>query len=831
MLFAALRRAKTRRLVVRAERLESRSLLSGSLSGIVYDDLTGNGPRPGPADIPLAGQTVELHRFQNPGTVLDRSTVTGANGRYVFSDLPDGVYQVRWVGSAGRLPLWWDAGTRIARVPYTDSQSPLDFFTYVPATVSGTVFDDLDRDGTRDTGEPPLTGRVVFQDYDNDARADSPRSTTDANGVYRLEKTSLGSIRIRLEPLDGWIPVSAFRDLTVLSGGVSTGNDFPVMRPLAVDSLTLIDAVTDRPIGPLSHGGTIDLAQVGKRLNVRADVAANLPANVVGSVRFNYDGRPGYRIDNAAPFALAGNVGDDFISWTPRLGAHSLVVTAYGGANATGEQGPPLLLNFTVVDSTPARPSPRNDSRPRYRPVGSVAPGPFLVDAGSAAPFTDSLGRVFDGDEGFTGGAVSTGVFEVRGWPDDREGTHDDPLLATYRYGRNFTFSRPVVNGNYSVFLTFVEPVVRALPGRRLIDVFAEERIVVDDFDVVKEAGAARTAVAANFDVRVADGTLDLSFAGNDANALVSSIAIFPTAEPTAVLPFSIDRAGDTARAVRSQSNLRIIGQGVQMYANEHKGRFAPDLKALSLNGYLDTILPFANPRAGTHVPRGELSGVEETAWVAAHDDYVYMGAGRKYTSPANQALAYDNPSRVAGAINVLFNDGHVEQLERAAAAALIGFDPAPPAQPPTFIDPFDPAYRPDRRAAQSRANLYTLGRALQMHANENRGRLPFYLARVYETQDVPLETFVNPRGDTPLPPADLTDTEKLAWVSRLTDYGYSGAGGGYWMPSDVVIAYENPSEMKDGIFLLFADGRVEFREMRWAIDTIRRSIAWNGRR
>ena len=57
--------------------------------------------------------------------------------------------------------------------------------------------------------------------------------------------------------------------------------------------------------------------------------------------------------------------------------------------------------------------------------------------------------------------------------------------------------------------------------------------------------------------------------------------------------------------------------------------------------------------------------------------------------------------------------------------------------------------------------------------------------------------------------------------MDASTDYLYIGRGFNYATPSEVAIAYENPADMKDGINLLFADGRVEFREMRWAADEI----------
>ena len=54
---------------------------------------------------------------------------------------------------------------------------------------------------------------------------------------------------------------------------------------------------------------------------------------------------------------------------------------------------------------------------------------------------------------------------------------------------------------------------------------------------------------------------------------------------------------------------------------------------------------------------------------------------------------------------------------------------------------------------------------------------------------------------------------------------------GSYSTPLDVAVVAENPGDMDGGINFVYTDGRVEFREMRWAIETIRRAAAWEGRR
>src|SRR5215217_9499882 len=75
----------------------------------------------------------------------------------------------------------------------------------------------------------------------------------------------------------------------------------------AVQSFTLIDADTDRPIAtfsPLTGGATIDLATLPTRhLNIRA----NTDPATIGSVKFGYDGNASANVENVAPYALGGD--------------------------------------------------------------------------------------------------------------------------------------------------------------------------------------------------------------------------------------------------------------------------------------------------------------------------------------------------------------------------------------------------------------------------------------------------------------------------------------------------------------------------------------------
>jgi hypothetical protein len=114
-----------------------------------------------------------------------------------------------------------------------------------------------------------------------------------------------------------------------------------------VTGFTLINADTDQPIMPLTNGATINLVTLPTdKLNIRADTN---PA-MVGSVRFAYDSNSNYRTEDMAPYTLAGDTIPDYYSWTPSAGPHEITATPYTGSRASGTEGEPLTIAFTVTE-------------------------------------------------------------------------------------------------------------------------------------------------------------------------------------------------------------------------------------------------------------------------------------------------------------------------------------------------------------------------------------------------------------------------------------------------------------------------------------------------
>ena len=124
----------------------------------------------------------------------------------------------------------------------------------------------------------------------------------------------------------------------------------------SVTSFTLINADSDQPIAgyeSIADGANLNLAMLPTRnLNIRANTT---PASV-GSVRFALDENANFRTDNAAPYALGGDNGTDYLPWTPSVANHSLTATPFSGADATGMAGVARTLSFKVIDKRRGKP-------------------------------------------------------------------------------------------------------------------------------------------------------------------------------------------------------------------------------------------------------------------------------------------------------------------------------------------------------------------------------------------------------------------------------------------------------------------------------------------
>jgi Calx-beta domain/SdrD B-like domain len=194
-----------------------------TVSGMKFNDLNGDGVHedgePG-----LAGWTVQFD-VGGDGTV-DRTATTDANGAYAFADIAAGSYRVSAVPQAS-----WMSTTSEAVSDQDTGEAgggDLDFGTFLPPTLSGQVFNDLNHNGIKDAGESGLAGWTVQLDLNNDGTVDGT-TTTDPGGNYSFVDVGPGTYRISQVLPAGWgwsAPAPNFYVITAVSGQAVGGEDF-----------------------------------------------------------------------------------------------------------------------------------------------------------------------------------------------------------------------------------------------------------------------------------------------------------------------------------------------------------------------------------------------------------------------------------------------------------------------------------------------------------------------------------------------------------------------------------------------------------------------------
>jgi hypothetical protein len=197
----------------------------GGIRGRTFMDRDGNGRLDG-TDRPLAaGWTVFLDTNANGSLDVGEPrqlTVTG--GRYEFTGVAAGAVSVGLVPRTGFLTR--GAATTVASGVISDG---VDLTAFRPATISGLVFDDNNRNGIRNSGEVGLAGVRVYLDLNEDGDFDAgsePAALTNSRGRYTLANLAPGTYRVAVDLPAGRVQTApadaASARRTVLSRGSAT---------------------------------------------------------------------------------------------------------------------------------------------------------------------------------------------------------------------------------------------------------------------------------------------------------------------------------------------------------------------------------------------------------------------------------------------------------------------------------------------------------------------------------------------------------------------------------------------------------------------------------
>ncbi len=367
----------------------------GSVSGIVFNDLSGNGTQDA-GELGVGGVPIQLVNTQTNQVVA--TTTTAVDGYYIFTSVPPGNYNVVETvptGYGNTTPT-----TAPVAVP-PGGAGYANFGIRQNGTVSGIKFNDLNGNGTLDAGEPPLGG-VVIQLSTNPGGQVIGTTTTAADGTYVFTNVAPGNYTVSETVASPMVNTSASSvNVTVPSGGSASANFFNWVKGV-ISGIVVNDLNANGQLNPGEVGiGGVTIQLVDPITNQQLRVTTTLPD---GTYQFLGVTPGNYKVIETDPVG--------FQSVTPNT--VSVTVPSNGSAVANFfdqlKQTPTAVqvMSFTasvedgvVVEWATAAEAGVTGFRllrsvhadDGYRPVGDVIRSQGLGGAGSLYQWTDRAAR------------------------------------------------------------------------------------------------------------------------------------------------------------------------------------------------------------------------------------------------------------------------------------------------------------------------------------------------------------------------------------------------------------------------------------------------------
>jgi len=169
---------------------------TGSISGLKFNDANGNGTQDSEEE-GVAGVTINL--FAASGGALVATTTTGADGSFSFANVNPGDYQVAEVlpdgfvqtlpGGSGMVPVTVTAGGTASGILFGNRSAAA-----ATGTISGFIFNDLNKNEVQDHGEKPFAGVTVrLEDLSGNVIT---TVVTDANGNFTFTGVPAGDYKV-----------------------------------------------------------------------------------------------------------------------------------------------------------------------------------------------------------------------------------------------------------------------------------------------------------------------------------------------------------------------------------------------------------------------------------------------------------------------------------------------------------------------------------------------------------------------------------------------------------------------------------------------------------
>jgi hypothetical protein len=281
---------------------------TATITGVVFTDPNRDGTKgAGEGGVPV-GTVVNL---VNPTTgVIVATTTTDANGNYTFTNVPPGSYNVVVPTPPGGTSATTPTTVPVTATTGTTTAAPNIGFGPAngTATITGVVFTDPNRDGTKGAGEGGVPVGTVVNLVNPTTGAIVATTTTDANGNYTFTNVPPGSYNVVVPTPPGGtsattpttVPVTATANTTTTAPNIGFG-------PATGTGATLTGTVFLDP----NRSGARDPAETGaggitvSLLNSAGVVVATAVTDANGNYTFPNVPAGTYTVIVSAPNGLA----------------------------------------------------------------------------------------------------------------------------------------------------------------------------------------------------------------------------------------------------------------------------------------------------------------------------------------------------------------------------------------------------------------------------------------------------------------------------------------------------------------------------------------------
>lgn len=230
-----------------------------------FQTIPTNAPIPLEYNLPNAPGTIAMARTSDPNSATDQffindtdnSSSLGASnggGYAVFGKiLGSGMQDV--ISKIAALPTTAADNNMYQTLPLGPNNQLVQITSMAVVDVQGTVFTDINGNGTQDSGEPGVAGRTVFVDVDGSGHPDStnPSTTTDASGNYTITGVPAGNYKVEEVLPSGIVATTSLQTISFTTNMAPANVNFGEAIP-SISGTVFTDLNADGKLDPGDPG-------------------------------------------------------------------------------------------------------------------------------------------------------------------------------------------------------------------------------------------------------------------------------------------------------------------------------------------------------------------------------------------------------------------------------------------------------------------------------------------------------------------------------------------------------------------------------------------------